>query len=188
MTISKRLVDIILSLIIFILIFPFICLLVCLLFLTTPKIIYFSKRIGKNKKIFLMPKFRTMLEDTPQVATHLLQSPDKYYTKIGFYLRKFSLDEIPQLYSVITGDMSLVGPRPALFNQYDLINLRENHGINNLVPGITGLAQVNGRDNLSIKEKVYFDHKYKQNLSFYMDIKILFTTFLRVIQKKDIIK
>jgi len=148
--------------------------------------IYWSNRIGQGNRIFKMPKFRTMRVDTPAVATHLLPDPEKALTPIGSFLRRSSLDELPQLWSILKGDMSFVGPRPALFNQYDLIALRTEHGVDALVPGLTGWAQVNGRDELSIAEKVRFDVQYLQNRSFWMDIRILYMTFVKVIRRAEV--
>ena len=149
-------------------------------------IIYFSKRIGRDKEIFMMPKFRTMQSETPQVATHLLENPEKYLTSIGSLLRKYSLDEIPQILSVIKGDMNIVGPRPALFNQQDLVELRELYNINSIKPGITGWAQVNGRDELSIEDKVILDKVYFSKASLFFDIYIIFLTLKKVIFPKNI--
>lgn len=149
-------------------------------------VIYWSDRVGRNNKIFKMPKFRTMRVDTPAVATHLLGNPDQFLTSIGSFLRKSSLDELPQLWSILHGDMSFVGPRPALFNQDDLIALRTQHGVHELVPGLTGWAQVNGRDELPIPEKVKLDVEYMQQQSLLMDIKIIFLTFLKVLRREGI--
>ena len=149
-------------------------------------ILFWSKRIGINNKIFLMPKFRTMTQDTPDVATHLLKDPDQFLTSIGPFLRRSSLDEIPQLYSVLLGDMGLVGPRPALFNQEDLINLRTEKGIHKLKPGITGWAQVNGRDEITIPEKVSLEEEYLDKMSWKMDMYILWLTFVKVLKKDSI--
>ena len=150
----KRFTDIMLSLIILIIIIlPFIIICITIFFSDGAPFLFYSKRVGKNKKIFLMPKFRTMKKNTPQLATHLLTDPDKHLIFVGKFLRKYSLDELPQLFSVLKGDMSLVGPRPALFNQNDLIRLRDNFKIFEIQPGITGYAQINGRDNLSIEKK-----------------------------------
>ena len=135
--------------------------------------LYWSDRVGKNNKIFKMPKFRSMLTDTPAVATHLLDNPDTYLSPIGGFLRHSSLDELPQLFSVLKGDMSFVGPRPALFNQEDLITLRKEKGVDRLLPGITGWAQVNGRDELSIPDKVALDVEYLNRQSFWFDMEIL---------------
>ena len=148
--------------------------------------LYWSDRVGKNNKIFKMPKFRSMLIDTPAVATHLLDNPDAYLSPIGSFLRSTSLDELPQLFSVLKGDMSFVGPRPALFNQNDLITLRTEKGVNKLLPGITGWSQVNGRDELSIPDKVILDVEYLNRQSFWFDIKILWMTFLKVIKRDDV--
>lgn len=148
--------------------------------------LYWSDRFGKNNKIFKMPKFRSMRLDTPAVATNLLDNPDVYLSPIGGFLRRYSLDELPQLYSVLKGDMSFVGPRPALFNQEDLIALRSKKGVEKLLPGITGWAQVNGRDELSIPDKVALDVVYLNRQSFWFDMKILWMTFLKVIKKDGI--
>ena len=143
--------------------------------------LYWSDRVGRNNCIFKMPKFRSMRVDTPVVATHLLSTPDQWLTPIGPFLRKTSLDELPQLWSIIKGDMSFVGPRPALFNQHDLIALRTQYGVHELVPGLTGWAQINGRDALPIHQKVTLDVEYKKHLSFWLDIRILWLTFIKVI-------
>ena len=149
-------------------------------------IIHWSKRVGKDEKIFYMAKFRTMKKNTPQVATHLIHNPNEYITKIGKILRKTSLDEIPQFINLLKLDMVIVGPRPALFNQYDLIKIRSDKGINKLKPGITGLAQVNGRDEMSIDEKVNFDLIYMNKKSFFFDIKIIINTSIKIIYAKNI--
>ena len=146
-------------------------------------IIFWSDRVGINNKVFQMPKFRTMIIETPSVASHLLKDPNSYLSPIGGFLRSSSLDEIPQLISVLRGDMSIVGPRPALFNQDNLIALRSEKGVDKLLPGITGWAQVNGRDKLTISDKVEFDEEYMLNQSFWFDIKILRMTFLKVIKR-----
>lgn len=148
--------------------------------------IYWSDRVGRNNMIFKMPKFRTMQIDTPPVATHLLDDPSKWLTPIGGFLRKTSLDEIPQIWSIIRGDMTFVGPRPALYNQDDLVRLRTEKGVHQLVPGITGWAQINGRDELPIPVKVEYDEFYKNNRSFCFDMKILFKTFIKVLQKDGV--
>tara|TARA_A200000113_G_C8827153_1_gene342437 strand:- start:721 stop:1221 length:501 start_codon:yes stop_codon:yes gene_type:complete len=142
--------------------------------------IYWSKRIGKNNKIFKMPKFRTMSIETPSVATHLLANPNEWITPIGKVLRRYSLDELPQLWSILYGHMSVVGPRPALFNQDDLIKLRTELMVHTLMPGLTGLAQINGRDELSIKNKVKFDFEYLNNKSLLLDILIIIKTIKKV--------
>ena len=149
-------------------------------------VLYWSDRVGKNNKIFKMPKFRSMLTDTPAVATHLLDNPDAYLSPIGGFLRRSSLDELPQLFSVLKGDMSFVGPRPALFNQKDLITLRTEKGVYKLLPGITGWAQVNGRDELSISDKVALDVEYMHRQSFWFDMRILWMTFLKVIKRDGV--
>ena len=143
-------------------------------------ILYWSDRVGRNNQIFKMPKFRSMQIGTPAVATHLLTKPESYLTPIGGFLRKSSLDELPQLWSILAGDMSLVGPRPALFNQHDLIALRTDRGVHTLLPGLTGWAQVNGRDELSIPEKVRLDAAYLQRQSLWFDIRILWLTVVKV--------
>ena len=148
--------------------------------------LYWSDRVGRNNKIFKMPKFRSMRIDTPAVATHLLDNPDAYLSPIGGFLRRSSLDELPQLFSVLKGDMSFVGPRPALFNQEDLIALRTEKGVDKLLPGITGWAQVNGRDELSIPDKVALDTEYLNRQSFWFDIKILWMTFLKVAKRDGV--
>lgn len=148
--------------------------------------IYWSNRVGKNNTLFGMPKFRTMLVETPVVATHLLADPNMYVTPIGSFLRKSSLDELPQLWSILVGHMSFVGPRPALYNQYDLIELRTSSNVHTLVPGLTGWAQINGRDELPIPEKVKLDIYYLEHQSFLLDIKILFLTFLKVMRREGV--
>ena len=155
--------------------------------LTSPgPALYWSDRVGRNNKIFKMPKFRSMRVGTPAVATHLLADARSHLTPIGSFLRKSSLDELPQLWSIVVGDMSFVGPRPALFNQHDLIALRTQHGVHALVPGLTGWAQVNGRDELPIPDKVKLDAEYlhKQSLSF--DIHILWLTLLKVLNRDGV--
>ncbi|MEN6466800.1 MAG: sugar transferase [Syntrophaceae bacterium] len=149
-------------------------------------VLHWSKRIGIDNRIFKMPKFRTMVIDTPDVATHLLQDPERYLTAPGTFLRKYSLDEIPQLWSILKGDMSFVGPRPALYNQEDLIGLRTAKGIHKLVPGITGWAQINGRDDLPIPQKVQYEEIYLKNRSFLFDLKILYLTFLKVVRAEGV--
>jgi O-antigen biosynthesis protein WbqP len=148
--------------------------------------LYWSDRVGKNNIIFKMPKFRTMRTDTPVVATHLLDDPDRWLTPIGKFLRTSSLDELPQLFSIIAGDMSFVGPRPALFNQDDLIALRTAKGVHLLTPGLTGWAQINGRDELPIPVKVGFDEFYLNHRSFDLDLKIICLTFLKVLSREGI--
>ena len=183
----KRLFDVFSALIIVVIMIALLLIIALLIKITSNgSILFWSKRIGVNNKIFLMPKFRTMKEDTPDVATHLLKDPDQFLTSIGPFLRRTSLDEIPQLYSVLLGDMSLVGPRPALFNQEDLINLRTEKGIHKLKPGITGWAQVNGRDEITIPEKVSLEEEYLDKMSWKMDMYIIWLTFVKVLKKDSI--
>ena len=148
--------------------------------------LYWSDRVGRANRIFKMPKFRSMRIDTPAVATHLLDNPSQWLSPIGSFLRKSSLDELPQLWSILKGDMSFVGPRPALFNQHDLIALRTEKGIHELVPGLTGWAQVNGRDELPIPQKVALDAQYLERKSFLFDLKILWMTVLKVSAGKGV--
>ena len=148
--------------------------------------IYWSDRVGRNNLIFKMPKFRTMHRDAPTVATHLMTNAGSFLTPIGSFLRKSSLDEIPQLWSILRGDMSFVGPRPALFNQVDLIQLRTERGIHHLMPGLTGWAQINGRDELSIYEKVKLDEEYLRRQSLSFDFKILWQTFFGVLSRAGV--
>jgi O-antigen biosynthesis protein WbqP len=155
--------------------------------LTSPgPILYWSDRVGRNNLIFKMPKFRTMCIDAPTVATHMLGDPDRWLTPVGKFLRKSSLDELPQLISILTGSMSVVGPRPALFNQDDIIALRTEKGVHHLTPGLTGWAQINGRDELPIPVKVEFDEWYLQNRSFFLDLKIVVQTFVKVLRKEGV--
>lgn len=149
-------------------------------------ILYWSDRVGRGNVIFKMPKFRTMRIDTPAVATHLLENPDRWLTSVGNFLRKTSLDELPQLWSILRGDMSFVGPRPALFNQDDLIALRTEKGVQMLTPGLTGWAQVNGRDDLPIHLKVEFDVYYLKNRSFWLDLKIILLTVVKVVRREGV--
>ena len=148
--------------------------------------LYWSRMVGKNNRIFKMPKFRSMVTDSPVVATHLLDNPDAYLSPIGNFLRRSSIDELPQLFSILKGDMSLVGPRPALFNQSELIALRKEAGVDRLLPGVTGWAQVNGRDKLSIADKVALDIEYLHRRSFWFDIRILWMTFLKVVKQSGV--
>lgn len=149
-------------------------------------VLYWSDRVGRGNKIFKMPKFRSMRIDTPAVATHLLDDPRRYLTPIGGFLRKSSLDELPQLWSILTGEMSFVGPRPALFNQDDLIALRTQNGVQTLRPGLTGWAQVNGRDELPIPIKVQFDADYLSRQSFWFDLRVLCLTFRKVLLRSGV--
>ena len=149
-------------------------------------VLYWSDRVGRDNVIFKMPKFRTMKLNTPEMATHLMITPDTFLSPLGGFLRRSSLDEIPQLWSILKGDMSFVGPRPALFNQNDLIALRTEKGVVKLVPGLTGWAQVNGRDELPIPEKVDLDVEYMERQSFWFDMKILWMTALKVVRRDDV--
>jgi O-antigen biosynthesis protein WbqP len=183
----KRNVDLGLSAALLIITSPLLSLCWVAVRLTSPgPALHWSRRVGKDNCHFLMPKFRTMRMDTPQLATHLIQRPEHYLTPIGALLRKTSLDELPQLLSVWRGDLSLVGPRPALFNQGDLVALRMFHGVHRLVPGVTGWAQVNGRDELEIPLKVRYDAEYMAAQSPLLDLKILGLTLLRVIQREGV--
>ena len=183
----KRLFDLILAtLITLILLLPMLVISVIIFLTSKGSVLYWSNRVGLQSVIFKMPKFRSMRVDTPPIATHLIPNPDEFLIPIGGFLRRTSLDELPQLFSVFKGDMSFVGPRPALFNQDDLISLRSEKGIDKLVPGITGWAQVNGRDQLSIIEKVKLDEEYMYKQSFWFDLKILWMTFLIVINRQGI--
>ncbi len=183
----KRLSDLFLASIVgLIFMLPFLVLAITVKLTSTGPVLYWSDRVGRYNKIFKMPKFRTMRVGTPALATHLLPDPDRFLTPIGSFLRKSSLDELPQLWSIIKGDMSFVGPRPALFNQDDLIVMRNKYGIDKLLPGLTGWAQVNGRDELSIPDKVKFDIEYMNNQSLWFDIKIIFLTGLKVLKKDGI--
>jgi O-antigen biosynthesis protein WbqP len=183
----KRLFDITWSLcLLVLLVFPM--LLIALVVKLTSKgpVLYWSERVGRHNRIFSMPKFRTMRSDTPAVATHLLGDPDLYLTPVGKFLRKSSLDELPQLYSILRGDMTFVGPRPALFNQDDLVALRTEKGVHQLTPGLTGWAQINGRDELPIPVKVDFDAYYLRNRSLLLDLNILLLTFYKVLRREGV--
>lgn len=187
MTGSKRIFDLCLALLAAVLLALPVVVLAALVRLTSPgPALYWSDRVGRHNRIFRMPKFRSMRTGTPAVATHLLHSPESYLTPIGSFLRKSSLDELPQLWSILRGDMSFVGPRPALFNQDDLIAQRTAAGVDELVPGLTGWAQVNGRDELPIPQKVALDVHYLHCRSFWFDIRILALTFVRVIRRDNV--
>ena len=183
----KRVFDLVFALVLVLILF-FILIIISILIKLSSKgpVLYWSNRVGKNNRIFRMPKFRTMMIKTPEIATHLMINPDQFLSPIGGFLRQTSLDELPQLLSILKGDMSFVGPRPALYNQEDLITLRSDHGLHELIPGLTGWAQVNGRDNLSIPEKVLLEVEYMNKKSFWFDLKILWLTFLKVINKKNV--
>ena len=184
---SERSINLLFSLVLIIILSPVYLFIIILVYLTSKDpVFYWSERVGKDNKIFKMPKFRSMLINTPAVATHLLDNPDSYLSPIGGFLRSTSLDEFPQLFSVLKGDMSFVGPRPALFNQDDLITLRSEKSVDKLLPGITGWAQVNGRDKLSIHDKVALDAEYLDRQSFWFDMKILWMTFLKVIKRDGV--
>ena len=183
----KKIFDVMLGfLLLLLLAIPMLLIGVVVRFTSRGSSLYWSDRVGKNNKIFKMSKFRSMRVDTPAVATHLLDNPDSYLSPIGGFLRRSSLDELPQLFSVLKGDMSFVGPRPALYNQDDLIALRTEKGVDKLLPGITGWAQVNGRDGLSIPDKVTLDVEYLNRQSFWFDMKILWMTFLKVVKRDGV--
>ena len=183
----KRLFDVVFSIILLAtLLLPMVLISISVKLSSRGSILYWSRRVGRHNIIFRMPKYRSMIVDTPEIATHLLQSPKSALTPIGNFLRKYSLDELPQLWSILIGDMSFVGPRPALFNQTDLIKLRSSKGIEKLMPGLTGWAQINGRDDLPIIEKVKMDEEYIEKQSFFFDIKILWLTFLKVVKRDGI--
>ena len=184
----KRFFDIFLAVIVIILLVaPMLLIAVTIRLTSKGPVLYWSKRIGIDNSIFHMPKFRSMQVNTPVVATHLMTNPNTFLSPIGAFLRRFSLDELPQLFSVVKGDMSFVGPRPSLFNQDDLIAMRIMEGVDKIKPGITGWAQVNGRDELSIHEKVVFDVEYLNRQSFWFDLKILWMTLLKVIMRDNVL-
>ena len=188
MAISKRFFDIFMASFLLIVLAGVLALVAMVVKMTSQgKVLYWSKRIGKDNSVFLMPKFRTMRTDTPVVATHLLANPDAYLTPVGKFLRTTSLDELPQLYSILLGHMSFVGPRPALFNQDDLIDLRTRAGVHVLTPGLTGWAQVNGREELSIPVKVQLDKVYFQKQSWFFDLQILLLTFVKVMRREGVV-
>lgn len=183
----KRLSDLILAVCASVfLLLPFVLVALAVRITSKGPILYWSNRVGRGNFIFKMPKFRSMQVGTPAVATHLLNSPQVYLTPIGSYLRKSSLDELPQLWSILKGDMSFVGPRPALFNQDDLIALRTQYGVHELVPGLTGWAQINGRDELPIPDKVALDAEYLRCRSFWFDLKIMVLTVIKVIRRDSV--
>ena len=183
----KRLFDLLLSCIALVILgLPWLLLAVLVRLTSKGPTLYWSDRVGRNNVIFSMPKLRSMRTGTPEVATHMLSNPDCYLTPIGSFLRKSSLDELPQLWSIIVGHMSFVGPRPALFNQHDLIALRTQSRVDQLLPGLTGWAQINGRDELPIEEKVRLDKAYLDSQSFVFDVKIIFLTAVRVIQRDNV--
>jgi O-antigen biosynthesis protein WbqP len=184
---SKRIFDVLLALLLLAVALPlFIVIPIAIVVTSKGPILHWSDRVGKDNRLFRMPKFRSMRVDTPEVATHLLKNAGHYLTPIGGFLRKSSLDELPQLFSILTGKLSFVGPRPALFNQKDLIALRTERGIHALVSGLTGWAQVNGRDELSITEKVRLDCEYLHERSFLLDLRILAMTILKVVRSEGV--
>ena len=183
----KRLFDLLLALVFVILLaLPILVVAIIVRLTSSGPSLYWSNRVGRRNIIFRMPKFRTMQVGTPTLATHLLSDSGQYLTPVGAFLRKSSLDELPQLWSILVGDMSFVGPRPALFNQDDLIALRTQYGVDKLVPGLTGWAQVNGRDELSIPVKVQYEVEYLNKRSFWFDMKILGLTFLKVVRRAGV--
>lgn len=183
----KRLFDLLLALCAgLVLVMPVVLVAVAVRLTSKGPALYWSDRVGRHNRIFRMPKFRSMRTDTPAVATHLLTDPSKYLTPIGPFLRKSSLDELPQLWSILRGDMSFVGPRPALFNQDDLIALRTEQGVHELVPGLTGWAQINGRDELPIPQKVALDAEYLRRQSLWFDLRILWMTFVKVLRRDGV--
>ena len=183
----KRIFDIIVSVIFFLVVLlPMAIIALSIMLTSKGPILHWSDRVGRNSLVFKMPKFRTMKLETPDLPTHLMKNPNQYLSSIGPFLRKYSLDELPQLVSIFSGDMSFVGPRPALFNQDDLITLRKEKNIDSLKPGLNGWAQVNGRDDISINEKVTLDFEYLTNQSFILDLKIFWMTILKVIKSNNI--
>lgn len=183
----KRCFDLLLALLAtFVLIVPMLFVAIAVRITSKGPALYWSDRVGRHNTIFKMPKFRSMRIDTPAVATHLLDRPEQWLTPIGSFIRKTSLDELPQLWCILKGDMSFVGPRPALFNQYDLIKLRTEQHIYQLLPGLTGLAQINGRDELAIADKVYFDAQYLRYQCFSLDVSIIWRTFMQAIRSKGV--
>ncbi len=186
----KRFLDFIISIIGFIVLIPFFIILVILIKLTSKgPVLFKQKRVGKNKKHFNIYKFRTMRIDTPSdMPTHMLDNPEQWITKVGKFLRKTSLDELPQIFNIIKGDMSIVGPRPALWNQYDLIEERDKYGANDIYPGLTGYAQIKGRDELPIEQKAELDGYYTKNLGFWLDVKVFFGTIVSVFKSDGVVE
>lgn len=183
----KRVFDVVIALISLPLLGVAICLTALMVRLSSPgPVLYWSDRVGRYNRVFRMPKFRSMKVDTPELASHLLQNPEQWLTPIGSFLRKSSLDELPQLWCILIGHMSFVGPRPALFNQEDLIALRTEMGVHKLLPGLTGWAQINGRDDLPIPRKVQLDTEYLQRQSFLFDLRILWMTVLKVLARNGV--
>ncbi len=185
----KRCFDFISSLMGIIIFSPILLLLALIVKCTSPgPILFKQRRIGKDNQEFMIYKFRTMRIDTPNVATHLLKNPEQYITPIGKFMRKTSLDELPQLFNILKGEMSVVGPRPALYNQYDLIEMRTKANVHKVRPGLTGLAQVSGRDELKLDKKVYFDQQYLEKQSFLYDLKLIFLTIAKVFKSEGIVE
>lgn len=185
----KRGFDILSSLIAIILFSPILLILSIIVKCTSPgPILFKQRRIGKDNQEFMIYKFRTMRIDTPNVATHLLKNPEQYITPIGKFMRKTSLDELPQLFNILKGEMSVVGPRPALYNQYDLIDMRTKANVHMVRPGLTGLAQVSGRDELENEQKVYFDQQYVQKQSFFFDLKLIVLTVVKVFKSEGVVE
>lgn len=183
----KRGFDFLLALVVAVMMAPPMLLIALLVRLTSRgPVLYWSDRVGRHNRIFRMPKFRSMRVGTSAVATHLLENPEAWLTPVGGFLRKTSLDELPQLWSILRGDMSFVGPRPALFNQYDLVGLRTEAGVHQLLPGLTGWAQVNGRDELSISQKVALDRVYLERRSFWFDMRIMLLTLKKVLFREGV--
>jgi O-antigen biosynthesis protein WbqP len=187
MNVFKRIFDLVIAIPIGILLLvPMSIIAICIKMNSSGPVLYWSDRVGRNNQLFSMPKFRSMQIGTPALATNLLDNPDRYLTSVGKILRRTSLDELPQIWSILKGDMSFVGPRPALFNQDDLIKLRTERGIHQLVPGLTGWAQINGRDEVSMMEKVNLDEEYLRRQSLILDIQILWRTFFGVLSRDGI--
>lgn len=185
----KRGFDILSSLIAIVLFSPILLILAIIVKFTSPgPILFKQRRIGKDNEQFMIYKFRTMRIDTPNIATHLLKNPEQYITAVGKFMRKTSLDELPQLFNILKGEMSVVGPRPALYNQYDLIEMRTKANVHTVRPGLTGLAQVSGRDELENEQKVYFDQQYVQKQSFFFDLKLIILTVVKVFKSEGVVE
>lgn len=185
--VMKRMMDLLLAIVAgVLLLIPVVCVALAVRLTSKGPALYWSDRVGRHNQLFKMPKFRSMKTGTPAVATHLLTNPNAHLTPVGSFLRKSSLDELPQLLSILKGDMSFVGPRPALFNQHDLIELRTQQGVHTLLPGLTGWAQVNGRDELPIPQKVALDVEYLKNKSIFFDLKIIALTALKVLRRDNV--
>ena len=188
-SVIKRAIDLLLSFLGSIILLPVFVVVGVLLYLDDPGPVFFKqKRIGKNKKIFWLHKFRSMKMNTPDVPTHLLDNPEQYITKLGRFIRKFSIDELPQVFDILIGNMAIIGPRPALWNQEDLIAERDKYGANDIKPGLTGLAQISGRDELPIEEKARLDGIYAQNITFAEDVKIFFGTIISVLKHDGVVE